>query len=326
MTSATLKKRSLDLRFWKKFCLCYACAFLLIMFFKNSDATVSYLSSALQLCAKRLIPALFPFMVVSSIIVKTNVGEYMFKPLIRPLRFLFGVGTEGSVAICLGWLCGFPVGAKCALELYRQGILTNTEYKRIICVSSTPSPAFLISAVGVSMLSSRPIGIFLYSLSVCVNIFLGTAMNLLEKSYEKINASASISIKNTKYSFSKAFTRSVCESAEDMLRICGFVVFFSAFLGAISQMLSLLELNHTLKAVVAAFFELTSGMSALCSLSSPIVLPICAAACGWSGLSVHFQTLSICADGDINIGSYFLFHFLRAASSFLIATAFVKII
>lgn len=303
-------------RFWKRFGACYMCLFLILLFFRNANAASLWVSEGLELCAKRLIPSLFPFMVISSLTVSSGVGRYIFKLLERPFGFLFGIRAEGVCAIALGWLCGFPVGAKCAVELYDGGKIGLSEYRRIVCISSTPSPAFLIGALGSSMLGSARSGVILYAASIFVATVLGIALNLLTKKDQTLT---SIAVSDAKRpSFAEALTRAVGESAIDMLRVCAFVVFFSAFLGAIQQTLACFSLSETVAALIFAFFELTTGTAKLCEVTGSYAPALCALAVGWSGLSVHFQTMSICGSRDFQFKQYFLFHAVRATLCLII--------
>lgn len=288
--------------------VCYMCVFLLILFFKNSDATYVWVTRGLELCARKLIPSLFPFMALSSLIVISGAGERIFKIFERPVCRMFGIGKSCCTPIILGWLCGFPVGAKCASELLSSSSVTLEEYKRILCISSTPSPAFLIGAVGSGMLGNTTLGVLIYVASVLSCIAIGGFINLVSGRTHSSETSEATSRTNT---FAVCITRSVTESSVSMLYVCGFVIFFSAFLGAMEGVLSFVDLSETCNAMIFCFFEMTSGLSHLCSLSSPSV-PLIAAAAGWSGLSVHFQTAAMCSAEKRGFGAYLLSHTAKA--------------
>ena len=286
------------------------CVFMLVLFFKNSDATTLWVSEGLKLCANRLIPSLFPFMVVSSLMVTSGAGTAVFKIFEKPLGALFGVGRECCAPIMLGWLCGFPVGAKCACELYGNGRICKAEYTRVLCVSSTPSPAFLIGTVGGGMLGEPRLGVWLYALSIVSCVAVGIFIRLVSKKLPRTLTQAPTTDKRP--SFAKALTGAVTDSAVGMLYVCAFVVFFSAFLGAMEGALSFICLSDTLTALLFSFFEMTSGLSRISGLSAN-VFPLCALAAGWSGLSVHFQTAAICAETGTNFAAYVLSHIAKAA-------------
>ncbi len=297
----------------------YMSLFVALLFFKNSDASAAWVTDGISLCLGKLIPSLFPFMVISSLIVSSGLGRTISRAFRAPVRLLLGLSEECACALLLGWLCGFPLGAKCASELYLKGRISVEEYQRVLCVCGTPSPAFLFSTVGSSMLGDKKYGIWLYAISllsaVCVGIFL--------KLTSPLNTAKKVSAVHAeeRFSFAGALTRAVSDAAVGMLSVCAFVVFFSAFLGALEASLGFLPLSETAHSLLFCFFELTSGLDKICSLSSPAVFPLCALAVGWSGLSVHFQTMSICAS-DAHTPSfkgYFISHLARALISLAIA-------
>ncbi len=300
----------------KRLCAAYMCVFLLVLFFKNSDATSAWVSRGLELCAKKLAPSLFPFLVVSSLVVTSGAGTAIFKIFEKPLSKLFGVSKGCCAPIILGWLCGFPVGAKCASELYREKSISASEYSRVLCISSIPSPAFLIGAVGGAMLGSAASGVILYALCLISCILIGIFLKTTTKA-SSVQRSPLPCEKSGK-SLAASLTGAVTDSALSMLYICGFVVFFSAFLGALEGALSLCSISGTWSALLFSLFEITSGVSKISSLSGA-TLPLCALAVGWSGLSVHFQTAAICSSNGIKLLPYVLSHLAKSLICFALA-------
>ena len=297
---------------------CYMGIFLLILFFKNSDAAALWVTEGLRLCVTRLIPSLFPFMVVSSLIVSSGAGAYVCKPIGGISGKLLGTRADGACAVILGWLCGFPVGAKCAGELYDNGRIDREEYNRIVCVSSTPSPAFLIGAVGKGMLGSAAYGVILYGASLISAVAVGVIFKLVSKNKEKsVTASCT---DEPKRGMAEIITGAITDSGFGMVSVCAFVVFFSAFLGVMNGALSGFSLPDGVVASIFFIFELTTGVSKIATLDAPYILPLAALAVGWSGLSVHFQTISICAGRGVRLLPYFLAHALRAVICFALVS------
>ncbi len=290
LTDAANKKRAKSITL--RFAYCYMCTFIAILFFKNSSAAAEWVTRGLLLCSKRLIPSLFPFMVLSSLAVASGAGTTVFRILAKPFGALFGISADGTSALALGWLCGFPVGAKCAHELFVADKISAREYNTLLCICATPSPAFLIGTVGGGMLGSKSAGAFLYAISLVSSALIGIFLHILhgradlkqlpKASFERPRA------------FSEIFTHAISDAGLGMLNICAFVVFFCAFLGALEGLLMPLGLSPVFTALLFGFFELTSGLERICSLSAPNVFALAALTTGWSGLSVHFQTMSIC--------------------------------
>ena len=87
----------------------------------------------INLCITVIIPSLFAFIVCAKIIIKSGLAEkigILTEPLMRPL---FNVPGCGSFAFVLGILSGYPIGAKCAAELYENNMCTKAEAERLVC-------------------------------------------------------------------------------------------------------------------------------------------------------------------------------------------------
>ena len=280
--------------------------FSLLLILRNAELAISAMSEGLRLCAHTVIPSLFPFMVISELIVSTGAVRPLGRLLARPFRWLFGIGGESGCAVLLGLLCGFPVGAKSALSLYRQGRIDRRELEHLLTFSNNPSSAFLISTVGSSLFGDRSFGLLLYVISLCSALLIGVFGKLLRKdSFSEAGYAAPPISYHSAPRGILCFTQAVTSSALSMLYICAFVVFFAAFTGTLAQLLSAWELPEPVSALLFGLFELTGGVSraALCDL--PLSEYLCAGIVGWSGLSVHFQMMSLCGEDAVSFRAYF---------------------
>ena len=151
------------------FVLCFA---LLLLLLVNSDVSLSEMKRGLSVCAGVLVPTLFPYMVISEMLVRADLGYYLGKILEQPMRRIFGISGSGAGALALGIICGFPIGAKTAVTLYSRGELSNNECKRLLAFCNYPSAPFVIFAVGKNLLGNTLLGLFLYVLNVTFGLIL----------------------------------------------------------------------------------------------------------------------------------------------------------
>lgn len=282
--------------------------FCLLLILKNAEIAIEYISRGMLLCAKTVIPSLFPFMVLSELIVSGGFGNSLFGRMTKPLRFLFGLPASGCCAVLLGWLCGFPVGAKCLVLAFERGEISKQDAERALAFSNVPSSAFLISAVGVSLWENRGFGIALYAAVLITALLTGILFNQLQKSkgrngcsLEPFSCSPATPLRGT-----RLFTQSVRSATGSMLLVCAYVIFFSALLGTLGTVLSIFHLKQEANAVLFCFFELSGGMSQAAALDNTAFgALLCAFAAGWSGLSVHCQVLSVCDGKGFSFRLYF---------------------
>ena len=294
----------------RRYAFAFMSLFVIILFFKNAQAASLWVQNGLYLCGTRLIPALFPFMVLSSIAIESGALRALCKLPARLFLRAFKISEDATSAVIIGWLCGFPVGARSLCELYASERISFSEYKRCVCIASTPSPAFLIGAVGKETFGSPLVGVVLYVLSILISALIGAVMALGDKSVPL--PSPRTPQKKTARGFAGVFTNAVTSSAAGMVSVCAFVVFFCAFLGVIEGTLDLFELSDTAAALIFSFFELTSGVARIGEIGAEWSLALCGIAVGWSGLSVHFQTVSMCSDAPFELKPYVLCHLVKA--------------
>lgn len=301
--------------------------FSLLLIVKNSDLAIKYMSTGLALCIKTVIPSLFPFMVISDMIVSSGTAEFIGRILRAPMRFLFGVSGAGGCSVILGILCGFPIGAKSAVSMYDSGKISKKELERLLTFSNNPSSAFIISAVGLSLFGSRSIGILLYAAILTSAFLIGIAQNILfrkAKIYDK--SLISTSVPSRQKNFVGDFTGAVSDSAFGILKICAFVLFFTTLMGVFSESMASAELPQSIRALFFGFFELTGGMSeaALISSAKQGIL-IAAFIGGWSGISVHFQIMSLCSERNISFKPYFIAKLCQGILSSIITKLYLVI-
>ena len=76
--------------------------------------------NGLNLWFERMIPTLFPFMVLSGIIIRMNLTDSFVKILNPILGRLFHLRRACIYGMVIGFLCGFPMGAHVTAQLYEK--------------------------------------------------------------------------------------------------------------------------------------------------------------------------------------------------------------
>ena len=222
------------------------------------------------------------------------------------MNMLFGLSEAGCCAFMLGALCGFPIGAKAAVSSYDSGFLSQEELARLLCFCNNPSSAFVISVVGMSLLGNKKIGIIMYICILLSSIIVGIILNLFSGKKQDISNTHSHSYISG-VDMVTVFTSSVSSSATTMLVICAYVVFFSAFIGCINDILLSVSAPQLLTAIIFGFFEMSGGVSAAaCSQNVATAAILCAAFSAWSGISVHCQIITICSGRGLSYKKYFI--------------------
>ena len=274
-----------------------------------SKAVSAAMTQALALCVQVLLPSLFPFFVLSSMVISTGVVQRLSPRLEKPFGWLFGLPGSFGAALLLGAAGGYPVGAKTIATLYQQGQCSKRDAEKALRFCNNAGPAFLISAVGASLLQDPHAGLNLYAVHVLSALIIGFIYrkNTDNVKYHCITAdhmrsTATISL----------FSRAVTDAFSSFLNVSAFVLIFSV-ISTMLQQLPLIDSLHCLPGggilwygLLAGFLELTSGVACLTQgvLPSSILLPALSFLCGWGGCSVQFQTISLLHDAGLSCRQY----------------------
>lgn len=242
----------------------------------------------LALCAGSVIPALFPFLAVSSMLMSMGLGEFLAAPL-SGLMALYGLPGEAAAAPVLGLIGGYPIGARTAAQLYRDGTLTREEAEHLLAFCSNANPAFLITVLGVGCFGSLRAGVWLWIIHIAAAL---TAGLLVGRCKPGAAARARRPVFRTAR-FADAFTGGVQSALRGTLNVCAFVVFFRVI------SLPLRRIGGTAGALLAGAAELFSAAGMLPQGRTGFVLA--AGLAGWGGLSVLCQTAALLSDSGLSL-------------------------
>lgn len=293
--------------------------------------------SGLSLCFNVIVPSLFPFFVLSSLVVDLGLAARlgrMMEPVMRPL---FRVSGSCASAVALGFIGGYPVGARTALQLYQQGLCSKTEAERLLAFCNNSGPAFILGVVGAGIFGDSRVGFLLYLTHALASLLVGLLFRFYGRGGRVSERRHSKPIETVR--LSSAFTGAVTNSLQSTLNICSFVVFFSVVLqlltafGVLSRLAELLALfgfeAEWARRLVAGLLELSSGVSSLNGGGRFVGLASMAAfMLGWAGLSVHCQVLSFLVDSGLSAKVYIagkLCHGLLAAGLTWLLARFLPI-
>ena len=291
----------------------------------------------LQLCFNVIFPSLFPFFVLSSLVVELGMARYLGQALERVMLPLFRVGGPGISALVLGFVGGYPVGARTAIRLYETKQLTKSEVQRLLAFCNNSGPAFILGVVGTGVFGSGTVGLLLYFVHMAASVCVG----LLFRFYGNPATERPLTSQAPQFQavrFSHAFTSSIKNSFSSVLNICAFVVFFSVLIRLLS-LCGIMEAAARLLTALPLHLDLTMAQHLLVGLveiSSGVVgligegtigerISMASFMLGWAGLSVHCQVLSFLADSDLSSFSYLLGKALHGLLSALFTAGLMRL-
>lgn len=268
--------------------------------------------TGLQFCGEILIPSIFPFMVLSSFVVKSGLSARMGRVLSPVTQTLFHLPGSTGATILIGMIGGYPSGARGIKALIEQGEISEKQGARMLCFAVGAGPAFVISAVGGGLLNSGRAGVLLFLSQITAALLIGILAGLPYR--KEKNECKDRSEKGRSTDFSTALVDSTSDSASGMLSMCAFVILFSALISILresgaGEALTLLLTKcgvppAAARSLLSILLEVTGGCSeAARAGASPTLISF---ALGWAGVCVHFQIAA----------SLHSFHFSRAKFTF----------
>lgn len=267
----------------------------------RSAAAAEAVRQGLALCAKSLIPSLFPFFVLSSLFISMGYAETIGRRLSPLTRRPLGCGGAGAAVFLLGLIGGYPVGGRTVGQLYREGRLSQSEAEHLLAFCNNAGPSFALGFMGLGCFGSLRAGLLLYLIhaasAALSGILLADRHTIFSETQHTINPPPLL----------PSLIRSVQDAAGTMLHVCAFTVFARVAQGLF------FDLTHICHPAALGFLEISGGAERLSGDRTGFIWA--AALLGWGGLSVHGQTAAVLADTNLRMGRYVLGKGLQAALS-----------
>ena len=289
----------------------------------------------LEYSCRIIIPSLFPYMALSSFIIRSGAMDDISELLSPVTKALFNLPGCCTPCILLSMAGGFPVGAKCTAVLYEKGKISSSQAQRLMCFCVCPGPAFLITGVGAVMLGNTAAGAVIYLAQVISCFIVGIAAGLFARLFRKgKEIEAPSAEKAPQKSLISNIVLSVSDGAYSIIGMTAMIVIFtmaetvirsSGIYDMAAQLLISVGADGRFASfLMPAFMEVTGGCQAVIDNSLPLW---CFSLCtGFGGLCVHMQIFDILGKLPFRRGQFMLFRLisaiLSAAMTYIICMVF----
>ena len=298
--------------FWGSALLC--CALALVCWPKEVSAAVK---EGLGLCYNVILPSLFPFFILTSLTISLGLAGYLGRLLEPVMGPVFHLSGACAAPLVLGFIGGYPVGARAALTLYESGSCSKSECERLLGFCNNSGPAFILGVVGAGVFADSRVGVLLCLVHGLASVCVGVLFRFYKGREWKGGHGGTGPI--TACRFSEAFTGAVSGAVTSTLNICAFVITFTVILrlcflsgllpalaGLLGRLLAPLGFTEVwAQRLLTGLLELSSGVWTLTgegSLTGRVSMA--AFLLGWAGISVHCQVLSFLGRSGLNVGTY----------------------
>ena len=155
--------------------------------------------SAISLWATVVLPSLFPFIILSNLIQNTALPLLFGKFLTPFTNLIFRLPGISSIAIFLGMIGGYPIGAKVTNDLLSDKSINKNDANHLITFTNNAGPLFMIGAIGIGIYKNINIGILLLISHYISALLIGFIGSFLKKKNDNSSISFNINFQVLKY-------------------------------------------------------------------------------------------------------------------------------
>lgn len=273
----------------RKYITVFVCCSLLFLLILDTKTVILAARDGLALCLQTVIPSLFPFFIITSMLNSHLLG--MRISFLRVLNKVCRLPDGGESLFLLGILGGYPVGAKCINEYYQSGQIDRRTAHRLLGFCSNCGPAFIFGICGRLFTKASTVW-FIWGIQIISAVFTGYMLPATSVPTVKLDGRSGVTIQ-------EALRGSIPIMAE----VCGWILVFRVILTLANRWLFWL-LPTQLSVILSGILELANGCTGLNVIQSePLRFILCACFLSFGGICVAMQTFS--ATANCGIGLYF---------------------
>lgn len=276
---------------WERLWLVGVALLTAVLPFWAPQACAQALKEGLVLCGGPLLLSLFPFLIVSTLLVRSGGGD-LLGILLRPLARLSGAKAPCAGGVLLmGFAGGFAPAANAAAQAVRSGKMSGDEASCLLPACICSGPSFVILTVGQGMLDSTALGVRLFVVQAAAGLISAAILCRIHPQPKRTGK------QNTALPgplLPLRLDAVIADAAVTYCKLCGFILYFRLLTGGISA------LWPEASVPVAMILEVCSGCD-LASRAGRWASWLCCGAISLQGTSVLLQVRTICP-AEISFG------------------------
>ena len=310
-------------RFRRLYAVACAAALLLLLALRPQRYAAAC-AEGIALWAKVVLPALFPFLVLTAWIARSGMIVGLGRKL-SPLLRRCGLPAASAGAFLLSIVSGYPVGSRVVADLQRRGEIGRADAERLSILCSTSGPMFILGSVGSAMFGGGKAGAVLLTAHLFGVLAIALPVLLFRKRSAAAEPSPSPAAQRSAARAIRApqarapsdtLGETVREAVLSVLCVGGFIALANVALCAAEDLLLLAPLRALAElclcpfgaqacaeGIVYGLIEATRGCAALAAAGAT-GLPFAAFAITFGGASILAQQLAFLRPAGVRAGRF----------------------
>lgn len=261
-------------------------AFTLFILILDTKTAVLGAKEGIIQCITAIIPSLFPFFIACGLFCQCMQQHNL--AFLTPLCRVCKIPKGSEPFLLIGFLGGYPVGAREITVAYKDGKLNRFNAERMLPFCNNAGPSFIFGILALQF-SNKTVGIWLFIIQILSAIL--TAIILPGKQAENV------SIAPNKQDYISVFNGSL----HAIISVCGWVVIFRIILSFLQRWI-LWALPEYISVIISGILELATGCTQLNIIENDgLRMVLSSAMLSLGGICVYLQTRSVTASLRLNI-------------------------
>lgn len=298
---------------YKKYVCLGSMIFLMACCLRYSDTALLYASEGLNLWFHKMLPALLPFMILSGVLIRMGLSDNFAKIFSLILQPVFRLSDSCIYTIVMGFLCGFPMGARVTAENLEQKRITDKEAELLLAFCNNIGPSYLLGFV-FPYFHIKEINAWLclfYLIPLLYGLFLRHTRYRSIRFHKNTDH-----ISCSQMGFLKALQQSILSSLVSQASLGGYLIFFNLLklpMEFLMELLLPMEFEP-MKPFLYCFLEISGGIITLPAKQFAAAF-ICLQ---FGGLCCMAQTAAMIQDTRLKLKSYAIHKILLTVISVIV--------
>lgn len=294
-------------------CLLVTILFFIIIY---SPKVLESVAFSISIWKDNLFPSLFPFFVISNLLIEYGFIDILSKTIGPIMPKLFSLPKEASFVLCISLISGFPSSAKYTAKLVNENIISKEDGEQLLTFTHFSNPLFVLGFIGTILLHDQKLAAFILFCHISSNFLIGI---LSRKKKEKHITENLPKAKKKEYpSFGSALSKSIMDSLNTTFLLLGII---TCFLVLTTIIQNLVPLKEQTKYLLSGILEMTQGIKLVGELpnfSNYLKGMWILGFISFGGLSIHMQVISFIAEEKLRYFPYLVSRILQVIISCLI--------